>query len=202
MVDWSRMAFPERFKHLHAVISSDRFLKMQSLNNEIPFYICPFKANETVEMERITKQLANRLGQENVQVLEVNLYDLSIEHLQKEGDWDWYLSNEASMTKAKLLEELQSMLDVETIVVPAIAHEMTKESFDVMFITGVGEVFPFIRSHNVLNNLQKIAKSKPTVMFFPGEYTHSMAGGASLELFGRLRDDKYYRAFNIFETAV
>ncbi len=202
MVDWSQMAFSERFKHLHAVISNDRFLKMQSLNNEIPFYICPFKASETVEMERITKQLANRLGQENVQVLEVNLYDLSIEHLQKEGDWDWYLSNEASMTKAKLLEELQSMLDVETIVVPAIAHEMTKESFDVMFITGVGEVFPFIRSHNVLNNLQKIAKSKPTVMFFPGEYTHSIAGGASLELFGRLRDDKYYRAFNIFETAV
>jgi len=202
VVDWSQMAFPERFKHLHAVISSDRFLKMQSLNNEIPFYICPFKANETVEMERITKQLANRLGQENVQVLEVNLYDLSIEHLRKEGDWDWYLSNEASMTKVKLLEELQSMLDVETIVVPAIAHEMTKESFDVMFITGVGEVFPFIRSHNVLNNLQKIAKSKPTVMFFPGEYTHSIAGGASLELFGRLRDDKYYRAFNIFETAV
>jgi hypothetical protein len=94
------------------------------------------------------------------------------------------------------------MLDVETVVAPAIANEMAKESFDVMFITGVGEVFPFMRSHNVLNNLQKIAKSKPTVIFFPGEYTHSIAGGASLELFGRLRDDKYYRAFNIFETAV
>lgn len=202
MVEWSQMSFPERFKHLHAVMSSDRFLKMHSLNNEIPFYICPFKANEMVEMERITKQLANRLGQENVQVLEVNLYDLSIEHLKKEGDWDWYLGNETSMTKPKLLEELQSMLDVETVVAPAIANEMAKESFDVMFITGVGEVFPFMRSHNVLNNLQKIAKSKPTVIFFPGEYTHSIAGGASLELFGRLRDDKYYRAFNIFETAV
>lgn len=202
MANWGQRSFQERFTHLHEVISSTRFLKMQSLNNEIPFYICPFKATEAVEMERLEKQLANKLGQQGIHVLEVNLYDLSIAHLQKEGDWDWYLSNEAGMTKAKLLEELQSMLDVESVVVPAIAAEMAKEPFDVMFISGVGEVFPFIRSHNVLNNLQKAAKHKPTIMFFPGEYTHSIEGGAALELFGRLRDDKYYRAFNIFDIAV
>jgi len=49
-----------------------------------------------------------------------------------------------------------------------------------------------------LNNLQSTAKEKPTVMFFPGAYTHSLESGASLDLFGRLHDDKYYRAFNIF----
>jgi hypothetical protein len=52
----------------------------------------------------------------------------------------------------------------------------------------------------VLNNLQSTAKTKPTVMFFPGEYRFSLEHGASLELFGLLHDDKYYRAFNIFET--
>ena len=66
-----------------------------------------------------------------------------------------------------------------------------------LLITGVGEVFPYIRSHNVLNNLQRVAKGYPTVMFFPGAYTHEMATGASLDLFGKLHDDKYYRAFNI-----
>jgi hypothetical protein len=50
----------------------------------------------------------------------------------------------------------------------------------------------------VLNNLQSTAKDKPTVMFFPGTYTHSLETGSSLDLFGRLHDDKYYRAFNIF----
>ena len=75
---------------------------------------------------------------------------------------------------------------------------MQDAEFDVMFITGVGEVFPYIRSHNVLNNLQSTAKDKPTVMFFPGAYTHSLETGASLDLFGRLHDDKYYRAFNIY----
>jgi hypothetical protein len=202
MAELGQRSFQERFQHLLAVIGSDRFLKMQSLNNEIPFYICPYKAQDAVEMERLQQQLSNKLDQLGVRVLNINLYDLSIDHLQHEGDWDWYLSNETSMPKTKLLDELQSMLDVESVVIPAITAQMAKNEFDVMFIGGVGEVFPFIRSHNVLNNLQKVAKHKPTVMFFPGEYTHSLEGGAALELFGRLRDDKYYRAFNIFETAI
>ena len=202
MAEWGQRSSQEKFQHLLAVISSTRFLKMQSLNNEIPFYICPYKGQDAVEMERLQQQLRNKLDQTGIRVLNINLYDLSIDHLKSEGDWDWYLSNETSLSKAKLLEELQSMLDVESIIIPAISAKMAEEEFDVMFIGGVGEVFPFIRSHNVLNNLQKVAKLKPTVMFFPGEYTHSLEGGAALELFGRLRDDKYYRAFNIFDTAI
>jgi hypothetical protein len=79
---------------------------------------------------------------------------------------------------------------------------MRVRDFDVLFISGVGEVFPYIRSHNVLNNLQSSAKDRPTVMFFPGTYTQSLETGASLDLFGRLHDDKYYRAFNIFHVEV
>jgi hypothetical protein len=89
------------------------------------------------------------------------------------------------------------VLDSETHLVQAIAGKTKAGAFDVMFLTGVGEVFPYIRSHNVLNNLQKTVKDNPMVMFFPGTYTHSLEFGASLDLFGRLRDDKYYRAFDI-----
>ena len=39
-------------------------------------------------------------------------------------------------------------------------------------------------------------------MFFPGEYSHSLEKGASLDLFGRLHDDKYYRAFNIYDREI
>lgn len=90
------------------------------------------------------------------------------------------------------------MLDPEAHLVPNIATRLASATFDVLFLTGVGEVFPYIRSHNVLNNLQSTAQDKPTLMFFPGTYTHSLESGASLDLFGRLQDDKYYRAFNIF----
>ena len=105
---------------------------------------------------------------------------------------------EESISKDQLKELLQGMLDPEAHLIPAIASKLANSEFDVLFLAGVGEVFPFIRSHNVLNNLQSTAKEKPTVMFFPGAYTHSLESGASLDLFGRLHDDKYYRAFNIF----
>jgi hypothetical protein len=189
----------ERFEHLLSVLSSRRFLQMEGLGNEVPFFICDYAPAESVEMAKMQRQLANRLNQQGTRVLEINLYSLSIQLLKAEGDWDWYLAEEAGMPKAKLLEDIQSILDVETILVPAMAERMVKEAFDVLFISGVGEIFPFIRSHNVLNNLQKVAKQQPTVMFFPGSYSHSVASGASLELFGRLPDDKYYRAFNIYD---
>ncbi|WP_261863114.1 DUF1788 domain-containing protein [Psychrobacter sp. JCM 18900] len=41
-------------------------------------------------------------------------------------------------------------------------------------------------------------KKNQPLSFFPGAYTHSLESGASLDLFGRLHDDKYYRAFNIY----
>lgn len=149
-------------------------------------------------MEKLQRQLVNRLGQEGVGVLEVNLYDLSIEILKERDIWDQILETEESVTKEQLKELLQGVLDPEAHLVPAIVAKMKNEDFDVLFLSDVGEVFPYIRSHNVLNNLQSWAKEKPTVMFFPGEYRHSLESGASLDLFGLLHDDKYYRAFNIF----
>lgn len=193
-----KMPMQEKFSHLLSVISGQRFLSKLGLGNEVPFFICPFKPEEAVEMERLVKQLVNRLAQIGVRILEINLYDLSVEILMNEGDFEWMIENEAKLTKPKLQEELQGILSVEHILIPAIADLISNAEFDVLFLTGVGEVFPFIRSHNVLNNLQSTAKEKPTVLFFPGTYTHSLESGASLDLFGRLHDDKYYRAFNIF----
>ncbi len=199
-IDLSKAPLKERYLHLLSLIGSERFLKKQGLGNEVPFFICPYKHEEAVEMERLRGQLVNKLAQNGIAVLDINLYDLAIQILKKEGDWEWCIEEEHSISKEELKEELQSMLDVETVLTPAIEGIMDASEFQVMFISGVGEVFPYIRSHNVLNNLQKTAKEKPTVMFFPGEYTHSLESGASLELFGRLHDDKYYRAFNIFHS--
>jgi hypothetical protein len=197
-LDIETQPIQERFQHLLKVISGDRFLKKQGLGNEVPFFICPYRPEESVEMEYIQQQLTKSLNQAGLGVLEINLYNLSIELLQKRGVWEQILDIEPSVSKEQLKELLQGVLDPEKHLVPAIAEKMAQREFAVMFISGVGEVFPYIRSHNVLNNLQSTAKNRPTVMFFPGAYTHSLETGASLDLFGRLRDDKYYRAFNIF----
>ena len=198
MPDIDRMPMQDRLQHLFAVISGRRFLEKQGLGNEVPFFICPYKPEEAVEVERLQRQLVNRLAQVGVRVLEINLYDLSIELLKSRDIWEQIVDVEASVSKEELKELLQGVLDPEAHLVPAIASKLSHCEFEVLFLSGVGEVYPYIRSHNVLNNLQSTAKEKPTVMFFPGAYTHSLESGASLDLFGRLHDDKYYRAFNIF----
>ena len=192
------MPMQDRLQHLFAVISSQRFRSRQGLGNEVPFFICPYKPEEAVAMERLRRQLVNRLEQSGVRTLDINLYDLSIEILKERDIWDRILELEASVSKEELKELLQGVLDPEAHLVPAIAAKMAATEHEVLFLSGVGEVFPYLRSHNVLNNLQSTAKEKPTVMFFPGAYTHSLESGASLDLFARLHDDKYYRAFNIF----
>ena len=133
-------------------------------------------------------------------MLTVNLYDLSLELLQERGILERILTEEDKYTKGELKELLQGVLDPEAHIIPAISRKMDNTNFDILFITGVGEVFPYIRSHNVLNNLQSTAKDHPTVMFFPGKYKQSLEEGASLDLFDKLHDDRYYRAFNIYHA--
>jgi hypothetical protein len=198
-----KIPYQERFSHLLGLISNERFLKMQGLGNEVPFFIYPFPAQEALEIEQMRRQLKNQLESRGVQIVDINLYDLAIELLQARGVWERILEMESRTEKTKLKELLQGVLDSEAHLIPAIAEKIEQQSdYDVLFISGVGEVFPYIRSHNVLNNLQSTAKQRPTVLFFPGEYTHSLEDGASLDLFGRLHDDKYYRAFNLFDFKV
>ncbi|MCY4226669.1 MAG: DUF1788 domain-containing protein [Gammaproteobacteria bacterium] len=192
----------EMLEQLVKVISSNRFLNKQGLGNEVPFFICPFQPEDANQVARLRQQLTSRLEKKGVQILEIDLYDLSMEILIKRNVWNRVIELEHSISKDQLKEFLQGILAPEEHLVPAIASKITNEEFDVLFLTGVGEVFPYIRSHNVLNNLQSTAKNQPTVVFFPGSYTHVPDSGTSLELFGKLRDDKYYRAFNIFQFEV
>lgn len=63
---------------------------------------------------------------------------------------------------------------------------------DVVMLMGSGRVFPYMRSHSILNNLQHVFDDVPVILFYPGEYT-----GQTLTLFGKFMDDNYYRAFNL-----
>lgn len=202
--DPSKLAEAERFDHLVKVIASERFLKKEGLGSEVPFFICPFNPRDAITMAGRIEQLVKRLSNESppVRVLTINLYDLSVALLRQRDIWDRILQMEPTIPKSQLKELLQNVLDPETHLMPAIQARMSQEEFDVLFLSGVGEVFPYIRSHAVLNNLQRIAKDRPTVLFFPGQYVQSAELGASLVLFERLRGDQYYRAFNIYHFDV
>ncbi|MGE3194515.1 MAG: DUF1788 domain-containing protein [Microbacteriaceae bacterium] len=184
-------------KHLAEVLASKRFLQMEGIGNEVPFFIYPYDPEDGLAVAAAKKRVKNKLAQQGVNVLEVNLYDVTVEMLQERGVWDRLLKLEAEQGKDAFIKPLQNMLDPATKLGPAIQAKIAGAPYDVLFLTGIGEVFPYIRSHNVLNNLQTIAGGKPMLMFFPGEYKQSSSSGSSLVLFGRLKDDNYYRAFDI-----
>jgi len=192
----------ERAEHLFKVVTSQRFLTKQGLGNEVPFFICPYPAEEGLSMVEDRLDLVTRIAHAGIAVLDLSLYDLSLGILEERGILDQILEIEPETDKGEIRELLQSVLDPKANLIPRIGDAIQAAPHDVIFLSGVGEVYPYVRSHNVLNNLQSTAKDKPTVLFFPGSYTHALATGASLDLFGRLHDDKYYRAFNILNYEV
>lgn len=190
---------PEQEEHLFAVLSGRRFLRMEGLSNEVPFFIYPYPPEDALAVAAAKKRVKNRLAGVGVTIFEINLYDLSVELLKERGVWDRVLAAEPDLEKDDFREMIQGMLDPQLHIAPEIRGRLVGETFDVFFLTGIGEVFPYIRSHNVLNNLQSVVKDKPMLMFFPGRYEQSDTLGSSLVLFGRLKDDQYYRAKNILE---
>lgn len=186
-------------EHLFSVLSGERFLKMEGLSNEVPFFIYPYEPERALDVAQAKKRVKNRLANKGIEVREINIYDLSVEVLKERGDWDEVLEVEPELDKAEFTEMLQSMLNPQQHLAPAIEAKLADGGFDIVFLTGIGEVFPYIRSHNVLNNLQSVVVGRPMLMFFPGRYEQSDTLGSSLVLFGRLKDDQYYRAKNILE---
>lgn len=182
----------KKFEHLYKVISNEEFLRMESLGGEIPFFISAFDAKQQNDVDKAIKGLRNKLETNGIPVLELNLYDISLDLLNSELGEGEIFELEKSMDKKEFKEALQSTLDINEVLIPKIKTIIDNSLARVYFLTGIGMVFPFIRSHIVLNNLQNVAKSAPTVAFFAGDFN-----GYSLELFGLLKDDNYYRAFNI-----
>ena len=96
-------------KHLLNVVGSAPFLKNEGINNEVPFHICPFDPQITQDMQHAVRQLKNELLERGVTVIEINLYDLVIEILQREGDLDWLIENETTLSRDELKEQLQML---------------------------------------------------------------------------------------------
>ncbi len=182
----------KKYEHLYRVISTEEFLGMESLGGEIPFFISAYDSRQQIEVDRAIKGLKNKLETNGIPILELNLYDISMEILTEELGVGEIFELEKSMDKKEFKEALQSILDLNEVLIPRIKSIIDASAAKVYFLTGIGLVFPFIRSHNVLNNLQNAAKKAPTILFFAGDYN-----GQSLELFSLMKDDNYYRAFNI-----
>lgn len=182
----------QKFEHIYRVVSKPEFLRKESLGGEIPFFISPYETKEEIKVKDAIRLLKNKLATNGIVVLEINLFDLACEILEEKGGMDRMFRVEKSKGSAKFMKALQSSLNIHEVLLPKIKSMIQDSNAHLYFLTGIGLVFPFIRSHSILNNLQSIATEAPTIIFFPGEYD-----GHALQLFGLLKDDNYYRAFNL-----
>ncbi len=183
----------KKFDKIYEKVTTDAFLKMKALGGEVPFFISSYSIEQQNEVYSEIERLKHCLYEKSIEVVEVNLYDIVIEILQERNILERLLEKEKSLGPDKMEKTLLGVLDIQKSVIPHIQRKVAETpEAKILFLTGISEVYPFIRSHIILNNLQNVVKQIPTLMFYPGNYT-----GRSLELFGRFKDDNYYRAFSL-----
>lgn len=187
-------------KHVYDVLRSERFLKMEGLSKEVPFFIYHFPPSWSLDIEDMRDRVQTKLqSDDGLSVAQINLYDLAIELLKERGVWERVLDLEPTMDKAEFREVLQGMLDPHDHLAPAIRVRLDTQPNDMVFLTGIGEVFPFIRTHTVLENLQSVVTGRPLLAWFPGTYEFTQTSGHQLRALNLNASDSYYRAKDILE---
>ena len=179
----------ERLSQLEVRLQASDFLRGAGLGNEVNFHIFDYEPQLEPLVSAHIERLKSNLAEADIRVLHLDLYDLVLAELRSRNYLERCFALEASQGWAKLYKELGNLVRAQKIV-ERIA-EARVSAHDLVFLTGVGQVFPLLRSHTVLNQLHSLI-SEPLVMFFPGSYN-----GDRLELFGAFADDNYYRAFRI-----
>ena len=178
------------------ILSNDKFLAMEGLGNEVPFFVHTYDIADQVAMYRRVGELVKRLETSGVRTLLVSLYDMVVDHFKESGELEELFAFEPTVSKAEFQAEMHSYTNPEDLVRPYFTNRMNEDAYRLVLVYQVGEVFPFMRTHNVLNNLQTVVTDRPLVVFFPGEYETSPEMGFKLSLFGKFAGP-YYRAFKL-----
>lgn len=187
------MEFQERLDKIWDRISDEDFLANRGVANEVRYYVFDYEPCDELIIREKVKDLKkhNNPEADGFQIIEFDLYDMVIQILEEKGYLDKCVKFEAEKGMDYLYKAVTKMLRLtndDNLLVNRIVENTPKDA--VVFLTGVGKVFPFVRSHNILNNLHQVLDNVPVVMFYPGTWN-----GQSLSLFGTITDGNYYRAF-------
>jgi Domain of unknown function (DUF1788) len=183
---------PQLFESLFKILSSQRFLNKEGLGGNKAIFVQPYNISKQRKIDSQINSLVKRLTSNNIPVLSIDLYELSLSILGTKGVLHKVFETEGSFTKREFKRALHGSLDTKTTILPSIMDLMKNTEYKLILIHGVDKVFPFLSMVSILVNIQSILNNEPVVFFYPGEYDNY-----SLNLFGRINEDNEYRAFNL-----
>lgn len=188
----------DRFDTLYRILSDPRFLAREGLGNEVPYFIETYEITHQETIYRKRGALEKRLEAAGLSVASIGLFDFAMEHFRSANELDDLFGAEKAVSKATMLEEMAKMLSVESVLVPEIERQAREKEARLVMLYQVGEVYPYLRTHDILSSLQSVLADRPVIVFFPGTYTTSYKDGFQLSLFGT-QSARYYRAFKLDE---
>ena len=179
----------KRLDNLRTLIQEPEFLEGKGLSNEVNIRIFCYEPEKEMMVQHFTDQL---ITDQDItcHLIEINLYKTFLELCDDIDISDAITDMEKSDGKEFLLEQLQAAIGVSEFV-DKICYE-PHEHGDVLLLTGVGDAFPFMRVHSLLEALQPHFSDIPILVMYPGAFD-----GRHLKLFNKLQPNDYYRAFNI-----
>ena len=184
--------FTDRLNEIIPKITSEDFIKCKGLGNEIAFYIFDYPPDQELKVrEHIIFMLKWIKAHTKLDVINVNLFELVVEHLKDRKLFDRSIECEQNKGSVELERALAAPLKPENLI-KLFNEKINPTKYDLVFISGVGNAWPIVRSHSLLNNLQPIMIDTPLVLFYPGCYD-----GQIIKLFGKLKSKPYYRAFRL-----
>ena len=187
--------FRQRLDNTLPRLVSDELLSNTGLGNEIGFYIFDYPPEYELEMRDHIGFLLEQIPKKRpgIRVAHINLFHLLVDYLRDRKLLDRLIARQRKNNEnEKLLFELKKgPLNPERIAREFVSRAEPGDR-DLVMVSGVGNAYPMIRSHSLLNNLHAPMGDTPLVMFYPGIYT-----GQGLRLFGKLGSSNYYRAFRL-----
>lgn len=194
-----KLSLEERLNQILPRIASDDFLQSKGLGNEIGFWIFDYPPERELDVRNflngtVVPALSKRVPAIKAEV--VDLFKLVTELLRERNLMDKAIEMQKNKGDDSTLAALRSVLKEDKLA-QKIAEQYDIASLNLLVLSGVGAVYPMLRTHTLLSALHPIMGKTPLLMFFPGRYD-----GHSLRLFNTLAEDHYYRAFRLVpETA-
>ncbi len=185
------MRIEERLELVKEKVQTEDFLKRRGTVGEIAFYIFDYPPEKEMMIRETISRLKSNLEKKSIHVLDIDLYNLCLEILDEKISIEKVIDFEKNKGSKELFHKLEPTLKPE-IIRDVIKVKMQERSLDLLFLTGVGKVWPMVRSHEILNTLQTVVNQVPMIMFYPGTWIRN-----ELSLFDKFMDNNYYRAFRL-----